>query len=119
MPVAQRLVRIRLVTRLLETLDCAHRGGRMHVVDQRRRPGEALVAHELLVIDAAVGFAEGDVAFAGDLSERVIDRHYRLPLAACSRSIASNNALKFPLPNDFAPFRWMISKNRVGRSWTG
>jgi len=29
---------------------------------------------------------------------------YRLPLAACSRSMASNNALKLPLPKLFAPF---------------
>ena len=32
-----------------------------------------------------------------------------VPLTACSRSIASNSALKFPFPNDLAPARWMIS----------
>jgi hypothetical protein len=36
-------------------------------------------------------------------------RPHRFPLAACSRSIASNNARKFPLPKLRAPFRWMIS----------
>ncbi len=30
--------------------------------------------------------------------------YQRFPLSPCSRSIASNNALKLPLPNDFAPF---------------
>ncbi len=32
------------------------------------------------------------------------------------RSIASKSALKFPLPKPRLPFRWMISKNSVGRS---
>ena len=41
---------------------------------------------------------------------------YRLPRNACSRSMASKSALKFPLPKDLAPRRWMISKNTVGRS---
>ena len=44
---------------------------------------------------------------------------YKLPRSACSLSIASNKALKFPLPKLLAPFRWMISKNNVGRSCTG
>ena len=30
---------------------------------------------------------------------------YKLPLAACSRSIASNKALKLPLPKLWAPLR--------------
>src|SRR5690606_22049291 len=33
----------------------------------------------------------------------------RLPRRACSRSMASNNALKLPFPNEVAPLRWMIS----------
>ena len=41
---------------------------------------------------------------------------YKLPLASCSLSIASNKALKLPLPKLFAPLRCMISKNIVGRS---
>src|SRR2546425_625597 len=38
-------------------------------------------------------------------------RPYRLPRRACSRSIASNRALKLPSPKPRAPSRWMISKN--------
>jgi len=30
---------------------------------------------------------------------------YRVPLSSCSLSMASKSALKFPFPNDFAPFR--------------
>lgn len=33
------------------------------------------------------------------------DTAYKFPLAACSRSMASNNALKLPLPKLFAPLR--------------
>ncbi|MDQ0713700.1 hypothetical protein QFZ55_003152 [Streptomyces luteogriseus] len=44
---------------------------------------------------------------------------YRLPRRACSRSIASNRALKLPLPKPIEPWRSMISKKTVGRSWTG
>lgn len=31
--------------------------------------------------------------------------NYKFPLRSCSRSMDSNNALKLPLPNDFAPLR--------------
>src|SRR5438094_5050342 len=44
---------------------------------------------------------------------------HSVPRRACSRSIASNSALKLPLPKLFDPCRWMISKNSVGRSATG
>ena len=44
---------------------------------------------------------------------------YRLPRLACSRSIASNSALKLPLPNPSEPCRSISSKNTVGRSCTG
>ena len=44
---------------------------------------------------------------------------YRFPRAACSRSIASNRALKLPLPKLRLPLRWITSKNSVGRSSTG
>lgn len=37
--------------------------------------------------------------------EAVKKNPYRVPLEACSRSMASNKALKFPLPNDRAPLR--------------
>ena len=50
---------------------------------------------------------------------RPATRPYRLPRRACSRSIASNSALKFPLPNPWDPCRSISSKNTVGRSCTG
>ena len=34
---------------------------------------------------------------------------YRFPRSACSRSIASNSALKLPFPKERLPLRWMIS----------
>ena len=43
----------------------------------------------------------------------------RFPLSACSRSIASNSALKLPSPKKRAPWRSITSKNSVGRSPTG
>jgi hypothetical protein len=47
-------------------------------------------------------------------------RHrYRFPRLACSRSMASNSALKLPTPKPREPCRSMISKKNVGRSWTG
>ena len=42
----------------------------------------------------------------------------RLPRRACSRSIASNSALKLPSPKPRAPWRSITSKNSVGRSCT-
>ena len=44
---------------------------------------------------------------------------YRLPRASCSRSIASNSALKLPLPKPSEPCRSISSKKTVGRSCTG
>jgi hypothetical protein len=41
---------------------------------------------------------------------------YKFPRKPCSISMASNKALKFPLPKDLAPLRSIISKNSVGRS---
>ena len=46
-------------------------------------------------------------------------RVHRLPRLACSRSIASNSALKLPLPKPCDPCRSISSKNTVGRSCTG
>lgn len=43
----------------------------------------------------------------------------RLPRFSCSRSIASKRALKLPLPKPIEPWRSIISKKTVGRSWTG
>lgn len=61
----------------------------------------------------------GASAFAGAppfTSERSAQR---LPRFSCSRSIASNRALKLPLPKPIEPWRSIISKKTVGRSWTG
>ncbi len=44
---------------------------------------------------------------------------YRFPRRACSISMDSNSALKFPFPNPRLPLRWITSKNTVGRSSTG
>lgn len=49
--------------------------------------------------------------------ERAVDQ--RLPRFSCSRSIASKRALKLPLPKPIEPWRSIISKKTVGRSWTG
>ena len=43
----------------------------------------------------------------------------RLPRLSCSRSIASNSALKLPLPKPSEPCRSISSKNTVGRSPSG
>ena len=47
---------------------------------------------------------------------QTIGKNYKVPRSICSRSMDSNNALKFPAPKPRAPMRWMISKNKVGRS---
>ena len=66
-----------------------------------------------------------EVADAGDRGQGRLmaassgDSSQSVPRRACSRSIASNSALKFPLPKLRAPRRWMISKKSVGRSSTG
>ena len=65
---------------------------------------------------AVMGLQEGKF---GKQMQNNYKTAYKLPLAACSRSIASNKALKFPLPKLLAPLRWIISKNKVGRSWIG
>ena len=39
------------------------------------------------------------------------DTDYRFPRLACSRSIASNSALKLPLPNPCEPCHSISSKN--------
>ena len=46
-------------------------------------------------------------------------RVQKLPRLSCSRSMASNSALKLPIPNPSEPCRSMNSKNRVGRSPSG
>ena len=51
-------------------------------------------------------------------ARRSSTRSQRFPRSACSRSIASNSALKFPIPKPREPWRSMTSKKSVGRSWT-
>ena len=54
--------------------------GQPQVVEQRRRPGEALVADQLLVVDPAALLAEGDVALLGYAPQLVVDGHSALRL---------------------------------------
>src|SRR5579863_158580 len=44
---------------------------------------------------------------------------YKFPRKSCSRSSASNSALKLPSPKPRAPLRWITSKKTVGRFTTG
>jgi hypothetical protein len=53
------------------------------------------------------------------LDGRVGRYRYRFPRRSCSRSMASNSALKLPSPKPRAPWRSMTSKKTVGRSPTG
>ena len=53
---------------------------------------------------------------APDMPRAFADPDYRFPLSACSRSIASKSALKFPSPKPRAPWRSITSKKSVGRS---
>ena len=68
MTVPQGVVTVGLVLDLLDPLGLQDGGGRVDVVEQRGGAGEPLVAHEVLGVEAAVGFAEGDVALPGDLA---------------------------------------------------
>ncbi len=73
------------------------------VVEDRLVAREALVAHHLLDEQAAaavgggVAVAELGVALGRDLAEAHV-AHQRFPRLSCSRSIASNSALKLPSP---------------------
>jgi len=101
----QRLVRVGLELYFAHAPHGLDRRRRMDVIHESRRSGKSLVSDELLGVDASARLLEGNMPLAGNLSERVIDRHvYRLPRRSCSRSSASNSALKFPAPKLFAPF---------------
>ena len=58
------------------------------------------------------------VCAVADPRERIRDlrANYKFPRSACSRSIASNRALKLPSPKPCAPWRSITSKKSVGRS---
>ena len=59
-------------------------------------------------------------ATSADVADRAVSkRAQRLPRWSCSRSIASNSALKLPLPKPSEPCRSISSKNTVGRSPSG
>src|SRR5687767_10790342 len=109
MSVVKRLVIIRNELGLFHAANRLHRSGRMNVIQQRRRPGEALVSHQLFGVESAIGLTERDVTLPGNRAEGVIVWHQRFPRSSCSRSIASKSALKFPAPKLFAPLRWIIS----------
>ena len=113
-PVGENLVHVGihlhgLELRLLHSPHRLHGRGRIRVIEKRRRSSESLVSHQLFSIQSAVGLPESDVTLARNASQCVVAWHQRLPRSACSRSIASNSALKFPAPKLFAPLRWMIS----------
>jgi hypothetical protein len=63
-PVAERVVVGLLPHHVVELADALDRGGRVHVVQERRGAREALVPHELLGVDAAVGLAHRGVPLA-------------------------------------------------------
>ena len=87
------------------------------VVEDRLVAREALVAHDLLDQQRPV-LPELRVPLRRQLAHRDV-AHQRFPLAACSRSIASNSALKLPSPKPRAPCRSISSKKIVGRSPMG
>ena len=120
MMMAQRTVRHFFRLPLFDQLNFAHPRGWAQVVHDRVGFVESLRGKDMLVGDAFVLVSwrravamKPDVMFSRNLTKFLIIRHmippYKLPRASCSRSIASNSALKLPLPKLFAPFRWMIS----------
>src|ERR1700693_3913259 len=75
MSVVERRVRRRLELHLSHPAHGLYRGRRMDVVEERRCADESFVSDELLGVDASSRLLEGNVPLAGNLSERVIDRH--------------------------------------------
>src|SRR5918996_2760450 len=92
-------------TRAQRPFDASPRGRRVRPV-QVRGPAEEGLAAALFPVrplrNPHVGLL-GDLAFGED------EVHYRFPLASCSRSIASNRALKLPAPKPLAPWRSITS----------
>ena len=78
MAMTQRRVRVGLPHHVAHLAGRHDRRGRMHVIQQRRRAHEALMAHEFFRIQAAVGTPKHGVPFAGIRTERVVDGHERL-----------------------------------------
>lgn len=52
-------------------------------------------------------FFIGDIAYSLTPNFSLVEtpKSYKFPLNSCSRSMASNNALKLPAPKDCAPLR--------------
>ena len=69
----------------VERLGGDDRGRQVPVVEQRRVGGEALLAHQLLGVEAAVGLAELGVPLARDLADAAVVRH-RLPPSRRART---------------------------------
>src|SRR4030095_9157492 len=103
---------------MFDQLNVAHTSRRPQVIHDRVRLIESLRSEDVLISDDFVlkGWRrsvamEPDVMFPRNFSQSLIMRHclllpfYKLPLAACSRSMASKSALKLPLPKLFAPLR--------------
>ena len=116
MPVRVRVGHPLLALDRLERAELLHAARRLEVVQDRLVAGEALEAHDLLGQQRAV-VAELDVPLARDVAEALVEGHLEVsPRSACSRSIASNSALKLPSPKPRAPWRSITSKKSVGRS---
>src|SRR5262249_9786911 len=111
MTMSERLVGVGLVFDFFDAPYRLHCRRRMDVIQQRGSAGKAFVPHQLLGVDAAGGLSESCMPLARGLAESVVDGHccYKLPLSACSCSIASNSALKLPFPKLRAPFRSITS----------
>ena len=93
-----------------------------HLIPLRHHVEPALAPARRHVLLEGIEVADaGDRRESGCLMASVLrcGRIQSVPRRACSRSIASKSALKFPLPKLCAPRRWMISKKSVGRSSTG
>ncbi len=86
------------------------RAGRSLLASGRRAEAEEQL-QKALAFYASVGAAR----YVREAEALLADR---FPRRACSRSIASKSALKFPIPKPREPWRSMTSKNSVGRSWT-
>ena len=81
-----------------ELLGGHDRGRRVPVVEQGRVGGEALLAHQLLGVEAAVGLPELGVALAGHLADAAVVRHRRLPICPVHRPMASDNRTLLSVP---------------------
>src|SRR5450631_2752957 len=88
----------------------------LEVVHDGERPIEPAAREALLVPQPAAAVAQRRVRLVGNHAGHHAIEHrasfclFAYLARACSRSIASNRARKFPAPNPLSPLRWMISK---------